>query len=290
MRLATFVDDSRAGRAAVGLVVGDRVLALAIGDPGLDSVRRIAAGGVAALRRVRAWADAQPDAAWRALDGVVLGPALPDPGAVYTVGLNYRSSGRPGDAEDEAPERPLIYGKAPTSVAGHGAVLAWDRALTANVDAECELGVVIGEATPPSGVAPGQAMRHVFGYTCIDDISSRDAWLDGDQWLLGKSMPGFCPVGPWVVTADEVDPSDLRLGCRINGVAIQDDTTARMRFPIAALVSYLSRHVVLRPGDLLATGTPDRLAGPLGPDRHLEPGDVVTCWIERIGELTTTIA
>ena len=109
-------------------------------------------------------------------------------------------------------------------MAGHGAVLTWDRTLTANVDAECELGVVIG--APATDVAARDAMAHVFGYTCINDVSSRDAWLDGDQWLLGKSMPGFCPVGPWVVTADELDPADLRLGCTINGVAIQDGRTS----------------------------------------------------------------
>ena len=154
--------------------------------------------------------------------------------------------------------------------------------------AECELGVVIG--APSDGVDASEAMAHVFGFTCINDVSSRDAWLDGDQWLLGKSMPGFCPVGPWVVTADELDPSDLRLGCTIDGVAIQDDSTASMRFSIAEVIAYLSRHVTLRPGDLIASGTPARLAGPLGPDRHLGAGDVVTVWIEGIGELTTTIS
>src|SRR6185436_12147881 len=151
------------------------------------------------------------------------------------------------------PDRPLIFGKAASSIAGPGDVLTWDRELTPNVDAECELGVVVG----PESTA--------FGYTIINDVSSRDAWLDGDQWLLGKSMPGFCPVGPWVVTADELDPSDLGLGCTINGVAIQDDSTASMRFSIAEVIAYLSRHVTLRPGDLIATGTPARLPGPMGP-------------------------
>jgi 2-keto-4-pentenoate hydratase/2-oxohepta-3-ene-1,7-dioic acid hydratase in catechol pathway len=195
------------------------------------------------------------------------------PSAIYTVGLNYDG---PGAAP--RPKRPLIYGKAATSVGGHGDVLSWDRELTANVDAEVELGVVIG------------ADGGVFGYTIVNDVSSRDAWLDGDQWLLGKSMPGFCPAGPWVVTADELDPADLRLGCRINGEAIQDGRTADMRFSIREILEYLGRHIRLEPGDLIATGTPGRLAGPLGPDRHLEPGDVVTCWIDGIGELTTTVA
>ena len=115
------------------------------------------------------------------------------------------------------------------------------------------------------GGARGGDASHVFGYTCINDVSSRDPWLDGDQWLLGKSMPGFCPVGPWIVTADELDPTDLRLGCTINGVAIQDGRTSDMRFGIAEIVSFLSRHVTLRRGDLIATGTPARL--PRRPDR-----------------------
>jgi 2-keto-4-pentenoate hydratase/2-oxohepta-3-ene-1,7-dioic acid hydratase in catechol pathway len=133
-------------------------------------------------------------------------------------------------------------------------------------------------------------MRHVFGYTCINDISSRDPWLDGDQWLLGKSMAGFCPVGPFVVTADEVSPSGLRLGCTINGVPIQDGRTDQMRFGVAEVISYLSQHTVLRPGDLIAMGTPARLAGSLGPERHLQAGDRVTAWIEQIGALRTSIA
>jgi 2-keto-4-pentenoate hydratase/2-oxohepta-3-ene-1,7-dioic acid hydratase in catechol pathway len=124
----------------------------------------------------------------------------------------------------------------------------------------------------------------------VNDVSSRDAWLDGDQWLLGKSMAGFCPVGPWIVTADELDPASLRLGCHVNRTPIQDGSTDQMRFGIGEILDFLNRHVPLRPGDLIATGTPARLAGPIGPDDHLSPGDVVTCWIEGIGELTTTIA
>jgi 2-keto-4-pentenoate hydratase/2-oxohepta-3-ene-1,7-dioic acid hydratase in catechol pathway len=200
---------------------------------------------------------------------------VPTPGAIYTVGLNYRVG---GDADRSRPERPLIYGKAASSFTLDGATLRWDRALAPTVDAEVELGVVIGS---DGGVS---------GYTIVNDVSSRDPWLDGDQWLLGKSMPGFCPVGPWIVSPDELDPADLRLGCTINGAAIQDGRTADMRFSVADIIAFLGRHVRLRPGDLIATGTPTRLSTPPGPDRHLQPGDVVTCWIEGIGELTTTIA
>jgi len=198
---------------------------------------------------------------------------LSRPGAIYTVGLNYDGAGAA-----PRPERPLIYGKLPSSIAADGDTLAWDRALTANVDAEVELGVVLG------------IDGAVFGYTIVNDVSSRDPWLDGDQWLLGKSMPGFCPIGPAVVLADAFDPADVRLGCTINGLAIQDGRTSDMRASIPEIVDYLSRHVRLEAGDVIATGTPVRLASPPGPGRHLEPGDVVTCWIEGIGELTNTIA
>ncbi len=118
---------------------------------------------------------------------------------------------------------------------------------------------------PAWSVAAADAARKILGYTIVNDVSSRDGWLDGDQWLLGKSMPGFCPVGPSVVTPDEFDPSDVRLGCTINGEAIQDGRTSDMRFSIAEVIAYLSRHVRLEPGDLIATGTPARLTTPPGP-------------------------
>jgi 2-keto-4-pentenoate hydratase/2-oxohepta-3-ene-1,7-dioic acid hydratase in catechol pathway len=266
MRLATIID----GGLTTPVIVRDaRVLVIA------QPLNELAARGLGGLQRVTQWADAQPASSWWPLERVQLGPANPDPGAIYTIGLNYR----PTDAlDDDAPDRPMVFGKVPASVGAHGATVTWDRSLTANVDAECELGVVVG---PDASV---------FGYTIVNDMGSRDPWLDGDQWLLGKSMPGFCPVGPWVVTPDELDPADVGLGCTINDMAIQDGRTAQMRFSIPEQLEYLARHVELRPGDLIATGTPARLEGPLGPDRHLRPGDVVTCWIEGIGELTTAIA
>ncbi|MDH4142111.1 MAG: fumarylacetoacetate hydrolase family protein [Chloroflexota bacterium] len=282
MRLTTVLDEGRYRPVAVR--DDDMVVVIDTRATGLAGIRALAAGGTTALARLESWLERQPAEVGTPLADAILGPAVPDPGAIYTIGLNYDDPAAP---DAERPERPLVYGKAPSSVAGHGAALTWDRSVTANVDAECELGVVIGETA--WAVTPGDALRHVFGYTIIDDVSSRDPWLDGDQWLIGKSMPGFCPVGPWVVTRDAIDPADIRLGCTVNGVAIQDDRTARMRTSIAEVIAYLSRHVELRPGDLIATGTPARLTGRYGPERHLQVGDVATAWIEGIGELTTTI-
>jgi 2-keto-4-pentenoate hydratase/2-oxohepta-3-ene-1,7-dioic acid hydratase in catechol pathway len=194
-------------------------------------------------------------------------------GAVYTIGLNYRDPSRP---DDPGPPRPLVYGKASSSLTGHGSTVTWNRSLTQNVDGECELGVIVGPDGRP------------LGYTIVNDITSRDAWLDGDQWLLGKSMPGFCPVGPEIVSAAELDPADLRLTCTINGEAIQDGRTSWMRYSISEVLDYLGRHIRLQAGDLVATGTPARSSAP-GPDGHLQRGDTITCWIEGIGELTNAI-
>jgi len=193
-------------------------------------------------------------------------------GAIYAIGRNYRD---PTAADDARPDRPLVYGKAATSVTADRMVIGWDRRLAANVDAECELAVVLG---PDAGI---------LGYTIVNDVTAQDPWLDGDQWLLGKSMPGFCPVGPAIVAAGALDPSDLGLGLRLNGVAVQDGRTSQMRFTIAEILAYLGAHVALRAGDLIATGTPARI-GPLAA-RHLRPGDTMTCWIEGIGELTNTV-
>ena len=194
-------------------------------------------------------------------------------GAIYTIGLNYRDPANPDAA---GPQRPLVYGKATTSLIGQNGIVSWDRSLTANVNGECELGVVIGDHAT------------VLGYTIVNDVTSQDEWLDGDQWLLGKSLPGFCPVGPDIVLATDLDARDLRLGFRINGVDVQDGRTSQMRFSVGQILDYLGRHIALQAGDLIATGTPPRI----GPDagRHLQPGDAMTCWIEGIGELTNTVA
>ena len=197
---------------------------------------------------------------------------------------------RPGRAGGDAPGRGRwSTARPPRRSPAHGATLAWDRALTANVDAEVELGVVIG--APAWQVDARGRDGHVFGYTIINDVSSRDPWLDGDQWLLGKSMPGFCPVGPWVVTADELDPTDLAARLhhqRRADPGRPDLADALRRSPRSSRTSAATS----RCGPATSSRPARRRGSPAppGPDRHLEAGDVVTVWIEGIGELTTTIA
>jgi 2-keto-4-pentenoate hydratase/2-oxohepta-3-ene-1,7-dioic acid hydratase in catechol pathway len=267
VRLATIVEDGRPLVVAVA-AQSDRVFEL---RPQM-SMRELIA--TADLDAIEAQVTRLTPDNGRRIQDVTWAAAVPDPGAVFTVGANYRW---PDEAGGGRPARPRILGKLPSSVAGNGGVVRWDRTLTPNVDAECELGVVVGRDAS------------IFGYTIVNDMNSIDPWLDGDQWLLGKSMAGFCPLGPWIVTADELDPANIRLGCTINGRPIQDGRTSQMRFSIAEVLSYIGRHVDLRAGDVIATGTPARLTSPPGPDRHLRPRDVVTCWIEGIGELTSTI-
>ncbi|HEY7023539.1 MAG TPA: fumarylacetoacetate hydrolase family protein [Candidatus Limnocylindrales bacterium] len=193
-------------------------------------------------------------------------------GAIYTIGMNYDDPANPAAPR---PERPLVYGKASTALTGDRTTIRWNRALTANVDGECELGVVMADD------------QHILGYTIVNDVTSQDSWLDGDQWLLGKSFPGFCPVGPWIVPADELDVADLALSFTVNGVAVQGGRTSQMRFDVHQIVEYLGQHIALREGDLIATGTPVRIGADA--HRHLQAGDTMTCWIEGIGELTNTV-
>ncbi|HUQ43177.1 MAG TPA: fumarylacetoacetate hydrolase family protein [Candidatus Limnocylindria bacterium] len=281
MRLATIAID---GAWSVAAIREDRCAPLASTGDTVSSMPELAAGGAPGLLRVKGLVDSMAERDWVPLSGAALGPPVLRPGAIYTIVGNYRDGPA---SEAPRPERPRVLGKLPSSVVRPGAVLRWDTSVTRNVDAECELGVVIG--APAFRVEDEVAMDHVFGYTIVNDLNSVDPWLDGEQWLLGKSMAGFCPLGPWIVTADALDPADLAQTCIINGQPIADGRTSQMRFSIAEVVAYISRHVRLESGDVIAMGTPGRLASPPGPDRHLAAGDVVTCRIEGIGELTNTI-
>jgi len=279
MRFATIFQD---GRASVAVVRDGGYLPLAVPDPRLGSLRGIAASGADGLAQIRAWVAVQPERAYRSLDDIELGPAVPDPGAIYTIGLNYAS---PGDADAVVPTRPMVYGKIPTSVTGHGSAVTWDRTLTDNVDAEGELGVVIGE--PATAVPPDDAMRHVFGYTVVNDVTARDIqhhW--GGQFFKGKSLDASSPVGPWIVTADEIsDPQNLRVILRVNGEVKQDGHTRDMIHSVAEIIRWLSVGMTLHPGNLIATGTPDGVGFARTPPEFLKPGDVMEAEVEHVGVL-----
>jgi 2-keto-4-pentenoate hydratase/2-oxohepta-3-ene-1,7-dioic acid hydratase in catechol pathway len=214
-----------------------------------------------------------------------LAPVLP--GKVVAIGLNYLDHIR--ESGLERPEQPVIFAKFPSSVVGPGDEIRLPLELTQRVDWEVELAVVIGRRA--GKVAPEDALSHVFGYTVANDVSARDLQFADGQWVRAKSIDTFCPLGPVVVTADELpDPQALHLACRVNGEVVQDATTDLMVFGVGELISYCSQSFTLEPGDVLLTGTPWGCGEFMEPKRSLAPGDVVECEIDGIGTLRNPVA
>jgi 5-carboxymethyl-2-hydroxymuconate isomerase len=208
------------------------------------------------------------------------------PGKVVAIGLNYMDHVR--ETGMDAPSRPLVFAKFPSSVIGDGDDIVVDRALVERVDWEVELAAIIG--TRASRVSVEEALSHVFGYTVGNDVSGRDVQFADGQWVRGKSFDTFCPLGPVVVTADEIpDPQALALTTRVNGEVVQDSNTAEMVFGVAELISFCSHSFTLEPGDVLLTGTPWGCGEFMEPKRSLHDGDVVDCEIAGIGVLRNCV-
>lgn len=204
---------------------------------------------------------------------------------IICVGLNYADHAE--ESGDTPPAEPLIFAKLPSSLVGPNDPIVIPD-LSDQVDFEAELGVIIGRRT--SRVTPDEARSHVFGYTCVNDVSARDLQIGDGQWTRGKSLDTFCPVGPWVVTSDEIpDPQALVIRCLLNGEVMQESSTARMIFGVDVLVSCISQGITLEPGDLIATGTPAGVGFTRRPPRYLAPGDVVTVEIDQIGSLENRV-
>ena len=221
----------------------------------------------------------------RDLDGQPLLAPVPRPGKIIGIGRNYRDHA----AEEgvQPPSAPLIFGKWPTTIVGPGAEIRWDPELSGQVDYEAELGVVIGRSA--RRVREAHALEYVLGYTCLNDVSARDLQFGDGQWVRGKSLDTFCPIGPAIVTTDEIpDPQRLRLSCTVSGERLQDATTADMYFGVAEIVSYCSQAFTLEPGDVIATGTPSGVGAFRKPPRYLTDGDVVVVEVEGIGRLENT--
>jgi 2-keto-4-pentenoate hydratase/2-oxohepta-3-ene-1,7-dioic acid hydratase in catechol pathway len=209
---------------------------------------------------------------------------------VFAVGANYRAHVAESAHSSALPDRPIFFTKATTAVTGPGIVVV-DPSLTSRVDWEVELGAVLGSGG--RHLDAGAARAAIFGYVVANDLSARDQQHDRPegQWFLGKSLDGFCPLGPWLVTADEVpDPQRLHLRLTVNGAVKQDAGTEGMIFPVVDLIVELSRFVTLRAGDILLTGTPAGVGDARTPREYLHDGDVVTAEIAGLGSLTNRIA
>jgi acylpyruvate hydrolase len=211
---------------------------------------------------------------------------IANPGKIVAIGLNYWDHCR--EQNLEAPKVPIIFTKFTTSIIGPGDSISYDPSLTAQVDYEVELGVVIGKKA--RNVSLESALDYVFGYTVINDVSARDLQFSDKQWVRAKSLDTFCPIGPCITTADEIpDPQDLRLKTIVNGQTLQDSSTREMIFGVADLIHRLSHSFTLLPGDLIATGTPDGVGVFRKPQVFLQHGDRVIVEVEKIGQLENSV-
>ena len=271
MKLVRF---GAAGRENPGLIDADgqlRDLSGVVADLagevlGEESLRRLAAIDPASLPRV----EGSPR----------FGAPVADIGKLICVGMNYADHAAETNAP--VPDQPVLFMKATTAIGGPNDTVVIPRG-SVKTDWEVELGVVIGEVT--RDVAVDEAMRHVAGYAVVNDLSEREFQFEhGGQWVKGKSCDTFGPIGPWLVTRDEVpDPQNLSLWLEVNGHRYQDGNTRTMVFGVAKLVSYISRYMTLMPGDVISTGTPAGVGLGLKPPTYLKPGDVIELGIEGLG-------
>lgn len=265
MKLATFLYE---GQTRIGEVIDDQVYPAAAPD----TMEALIAGGLSPARG----GEQLP------LSSVKLLPPL-RPGKIIAIGRNYAEHA--AELGNEVPKDPLLFAKLTSSVIAHGDTITWSPAISAQVDWEGELAVVIGK--PATNVSEADALEYVFGYTCANDVSARDLQAVEQHWVRAKGLDTFCPLGPYIVTRDALpDPQKLQLRTLVNGQVMQDSSTAMMIYPVATLIAYCSRYFTLHPGDVLLTGTPAGVGKGMKPPRFLTDGDLVTVSIEGVGELT----
>ncbi|KAH9321969.1 hypothetical protein KI387_016608, partial [Taxus chinensis] len=221
------------------------------------------------------------------LEDVKLLAPIPRPrGTIMCIGKNYADHVKevdtwktaPGITSPSIPKHPIVFTKAPQSVIGPGAAIIYPQAITTQVDYETELAVIIGK----SGrcIKREDAISHVFGYTILNDVTARDLQKQHQQWFLGKSCDTFCPMGPWIVPATEINGQDLQIQCWVNDELRQNGRTSDMIFSIPELIETISSGITLQPGDIIATGTPAGVGSGFNPPRHLVRGDSIRMRIE----------
>jgi 2-keto-4-pentenoate hydratase/2-oxohepta-3-ene-1,7-dioic acid hydratase in catechol pathway len=279
MKLASFRDQ---GATRVAAVDGDHVLPLDFPDM------------IALIERFGE-VDAQlASAVPRPLGQVDLVAPIAFPRRnIICVGKNYREHAREFSqsgfeagavAGKEIDSFPAVFTKLPTSVTGPGATVSLHPHVTSSVDYEAELAIVIGKAG--RDIPRERAFDHIFGYTIVNDVTARDRQKNHKQWFLGKTLDGFCPMGPWITTADEVNAENLDIKCWVNGELRQSANTSDMIFDIPTLVSTISAGTTLLPGDIIATGTPAGVGIGFDPPKFLVSGDTVLVSIAGLGELS----
>lgn len=287
MRLVTFSHNGQPRLGAlVASAVGERVIDLARAQPRLpaDMLAFLEMGPDALNLARQAVAAASPEEGLDAAAVSWLAP-VPRPGKIIAIGQNYAAHAAEGNAPP--PQYPIVFAKYANTVIGHKAPIVLPR-ISSQVDYEGELGVVIGRRA--KAVSEEAALSYVAGYLCFHDVSARDYQMLTSQWTLGKTFDTFAPMGPALVTADEVpDPQALRVRTVVSGEVLQDGHTGDMIFSVAFLVAYLSAVMTLEPGDVIATGTPPGVGMARKPPRWLRPGDVVRIEIDGVGVLENPV-
>jgi 2-keto-4-pentenoate hydratase/2-oxohepta-3-ene-1,7-dioic acid hydratase in catechol pathway len=247
-------------------------------------------GGRDALTMASKALDGGSSRSHRLADVQVLAPIAQPRGNVIAIGRNYQAHAEESArASGKAVDPPTVFSKAITSISGPYDDIVVDAAVTTQVDWEVELGVVVGR--PGSNIERARALDHVFGFVAVNDVSARDVQFGwGGQYFKGKSLDGFCPCGPWIVTRDEIDdPQSLRLMLRVNGETKQDSNTRDMIYPVDAILEWVSRGMTLLGGTIIATGTPDGVGFARTPPEFLRSGDVMETEVEQIGVLRNRV-
>ncbi|MCX7857100.1 MAG: fumarylacetoacetate hydrolase family protein [Deltaproteobacteria bacterium] len=209
-------------------------------------------------------------------------PVVNAPSKIIGIGLNYLD--HIVESHGRLPKSPIIFAKYPNALIGHKDFIVWSRRVTEKVDYEAELAVIIGKRA--KSVTSDEAYEVIAGYTCANDVSARDLQFGDGQWTRGKSLDTFCPLGPYMVTRDEIkDPQNLSIRTILNGRIVQESNTSKMIFGIKDLIAFISRHMTLFPGDVILTGTPAGVGAFRKPPRFLVDGDEIIISIESIGDL-----
>ncbi len=259
MKLARFLDEQ--GRVCVGRLVAERTAQLLIGE--LFGQMTFSSRSV----------------------GVRMFLPPVEPPNIFAIGRNYRAHAAETGAQ--LPERPLVFQKATTALTGDGATIVLPESAPNEVDYEAELAIVIGRRA--RRIAEDRAFDFVLGYTCANDVSARDCQRNDKQWARAKGFDTFCPLGPWLVTPEELDPDRCAVRSRLNGQVMQDARTSAMIFSCRQLISYLSHQFTLLPGTVILTGTPEGVGMARQPPVFLRPGDRIEVEIEGIGTLSNTV-
>jgi len=297
MKLLTFQEN---GQLKLGIQMDQGILDVAAALEHITSlpegalpvtIHDVIEGGRGAVAALQRFADqvmaggTEGKAFWLDESTIQYASCVTHPSKIICVGLNYRKHAEETNAP--IPEYPILFNKFANTLTGHGCEVPLPEKISSQVDYEAELVIVIGKKA--KYVDKEHALDHVFGYCNVNDLSARDLQMRTHQWLLGKSCDGFSPLGPYLVTADEVgDPNNLDIRCIVNGKVRQHSNTSDMIFHCDEIVSYISQHMTLLPGDIILTGTPAGVVFgyPKEKQVYLKPGDVVTIEIEKLGALT----